>query len=96
MGLTRVGVLLFGVGLCLSLLAAVAFGFVSGGTAVFCADHDPTYSVERVDGLSVQYSDGCNQKTVSSLVTGGGLLVVAGLAVGLGSILQGRSTDDSD
>jgi len=93
MGLKRVGILLVGVGLCLSLFSAVAFGTVSGSTDVFCEDHEPSYSLTGVDGLSVQYSDGCNQKQVSPLLTGGGLLAVAGLAVGFVGVLQDRPTD---
>ena len=94
MRLMRVGVLLFGVGLAVALLSAVAFGFLWGSTEVFCEDHDPSYSLTGVDGLSIQYSDGCNTHAVNPLVTGGGLLAAAGLVVGLGGILQERSTVD--
>lgn len=96
MGLKRVGVLLFGVGLCLSLFSAVAFGFVSGSTDVFCEDHDPTYSVESVGVASfdLTYSDGCNDKGVNSAVVGGGFLAVAGLLVGGGGVLREWSTAD--
>jgi len=96
MGLKRVGVLLFGVGLCLSLFSAVAFGFVAGGTAVFCEDHEPTYSIERVDvaSMDVTYSDGCNYKGVNSAVVGGGFLAVVGVLVGSGGVLREWSTVD--
>lgn len=93
MGLKRIGVLLLGVGLCLSVFSAVAFGVVSGSTDAVCEDHDPTYSLSGVDGLSIQYSDGCNQKSINPLVAGGGLLAVAGAAVGLGGVLQAWSTE---
>jgi hypothetical protein len=94
MGFKRVGVLLVGVGLCLALFSAVAFGTVTASTEALCEDHEPDYSLAGVDGLSVQYSDGCNTHWINPLVTGGGLLAVAGLAVGLGGVLQDRSTED--
>ena len=97
MGLKRVGVLLFGFGLCLSLFTAVAFGFVWGSTEAFCGeDHDPTYTIESIDvtGFDVTYSDGCNRKSVASPVVGGGFLAVAALVVGLAGILQDRPTAD--
>ncbi|MEA1930828.1 MAG: hypothetical protein U9O06_04675 [Euryarchaeota archaeon] len=94
MGLKRVGVLLLGGGLAVALLSAVAFGFLWGSTEASCADHDPSYSLSGVDGLSIQYSDGCNTHYVNPLVTGGGLLAAAGLGVGLGGVLRERSTAD--
>ena len=97
MGLKRVGVLLFGFGLCLSLFTAVAFGFVWGSTEAFCGeDHDPTYSIESVDVTSfdVTYSDGCNRKSVASPVVGGGVIAVAGLLVGGGGVFREWSTVD--
>ena len=92
MELTRVGVLLLGVGLAVALLSAVAFGVVWGSTEAFCEDHDPAYSLTGVDGLSIQYSDGCNTHSVSPQVTGGGLLAVAGLVVGGGGLVREWST----
>ena len=96
MGLKRVGVLLFGIGLCLSLFSAVAFGVVWGSTDALCVDHEPTYSIESVDvaALDLTYSDGCNDKSVSSAVVGGGVLTVTGLLVGGGSVIREWSTPD--
>jgi len=94
MGLKRLDVLLLGGGLAVALLSAVAFGFLWGSTEVFCEDHDPSYSLTGVDGLSIQYSDGCNTHTVNPLATGGGLLAAVGLVVGLGGILREQSTAD--
>ncbi|MFD1641338.1 hypothetical protein [Halohasta litorea] len=88
MELKRVGVLLLGSGLAVALLSAVAFGFLWGSTEVFCEDHDPSYSLTGVDGLSIQYTDGCNTHSVNPLVTGGSLTAAAGLAVGLGGLLR--------
>lgn len=65
-----------------------------GSTDVFCEAHDPSYSLSGVDGLSIQYSDGCNTHSMNPLVTGGGLLAAAGLIVGIGGLLRERSTGD--
>lgn len=96
MGLKRVGVVLLVLGLCLSLFSAVVFGASSGGTDAYCEDHDPAYSISAVDipSLGITVYDGCNAVMINPLVTGGLLLVVAGLPVGLGGILQDRSTEE--
>lgn len=95
MGLKRVGILLFVLGLCLSLFWSVAFGFVSGSTEVRCVDHQPTYTIQSVDvaDLNVVYSDGCNGKWVDSTVTFGGLVSLSGLLVGGGGVLREWSTE---
>jgi hypothetical protein len=96
MDLQRVGVLLFGVGLCVSLFSAIAFGTVAGGTELLCQDHDPSYTLEDVDvtGLSVQYSNGCNSYWSSPLVAGGGVVTGIGLLVGLCGVGQYVSSDE--
>lgn len=95
MDLKRVGVLLFGVGLCLSLLSAVVFATVAGGTEAFCQDHDPSYTFEDVDvtTLSIQYSDGCNTLWINPLVSGGALVTLSGLCVGVVGVLQDQTTE---
>ena len=96
MRLKRVGVLLVGLGLSLSVVTAVAFGVVWGSTDARCVDHEPTYSIESVDvaTLDLTYSDGCNDKSISSAVVGGGVLTVAGLLVGGGGVIREWSTTD--
>ena len=96
MGLERVGVLLFGVGLCLSLLYAVAFGYVGGVSEVGCGDHEPTYSIEHVRpaALDIAYDNGCNEIWISSAVTVGALVSLSGLLVAGAGVLREWSAAD--
>ena len=95
MGLKRVGILLFGVGLGVAPVSATVDGLVMQSTLVACPGHEPAYSFEGISyGFWAVISDGCNTHTINPLATGGGLLAAVGLVVGLGGILREQSTAD--
>ena len=100
MGLQRLGVLLFGIGLLLATVSAVTVGTTAGSTDARCVDHDPAYSLTAVDltRLSVSYTNGCNTISVQPLIpAGGGLGVLGGLVsfAGIGRQRWNRSLDST-
>lgn len=89
MGLQRVGVMLFGVGLLLASVSAVVGGVACTERA--CPGQDPGFSLVGVDSTSgsVLYSDGCNQcRTHGGVGIGLALLGVGALAGGAGVIRE--------
>lgn len=91
MGLKRVGLLLFAVGLLVASVAAAVFGVTAGCTEVACGDDfQPSYSVERVDFSTgtVYIYDGCNTCELSPFVLGGSLAMLLGLPIGLVGIAR--------
>ena len=90
MGLQRVGLLCATLGLAVVLLTAIILGPAAGGTDAACFDHDPSYALERVDSLTVSYTDGCNDFTLQPLITGGVGLTGVGALVGLLGIGRAR------
>jgi len=94
MGLKRIGVLLFGVGLGVALVSAVVNGLVMQRTLVACPGHEPAYYFEGISYGFWVVSDGCNSHTINPLATVGSYGALAGLVVGLGGVLRGRLTAD--
>lgn len=82
MGLQRVGVVLFGVGLMLATLAAVVFGL--GCTEVACPDAPPLFVPTGVDLVTgaISFFDGCNSCTTGPGVGHGLGLILVGTVVG--------------
>jgi hypothetical protein len=93
----RLGALLFGSGLLLASLSAVAFGVAGGGTQVACGpDFDPSYALVGVELVplyslpdapsvrpTVVYTDGCNDYWIADAVLAGGLTSLSGAVLAL-------------
>ncbi|WP_101294793.1 hypothetical protein [Halegenticoccus soli] len=86
MGVKRIGMALFGVGLFVGSIAAVlsVAGFNAASTAAACPGPEPEYSILgfSAEFLGVVYSDGCNTMVTNAGVGVGLLLLVAGVLVG--------------
>jgi len=85
MGVLRVGMLCFGVGLFVASVAGVAFGVSFGCTDVGCENPQPTVAVTGASFSGVAVFDGCNTCQLNPAVVGGvGLSVVGVLLGGIG------------
>jgi hypothetical protein len=81
MGLLRVGMSCFGVGLFVASAAAVAFGVTLGCTDVAC-DGPATLALRGVSLAAVTVFDGCNTCELNPAVVGGLGLSLVGVVVG--------------
>jgi hypothetical protein len=94
MGLLRIGIQCFGVGLFVASVAAVAFGVSFGCTEVFCEEPPLTLAVRGVSLSGVAVFDGCNTCQLNPAVVGGAALSVVGVVVGgLGVVADRRNEE---
>ena len=94
MGLLRVGMSCFAVGLFVASVAAVAFGVSFGCTEAFCENPPLTVAVRGVALSGIAVFDGCNTCQLNPGVVGGALLSVVGALVGgVGVVGELRTAD---
>lgn len=82
MGLVRVGMACFGVGLFVASVAAVVFGVSFGCTEIACENPGVAFALRGVSLSGVVVYDGCNTCRLNLAVVAGAVLSTLGVVLG--------------